>query len=66
MVDEDGPSRSDAGDELAAALADLDAAEAAELDALGRAIGVALSVPASVPLDPVKVDELWSRVEPEL
>lgn len=66
MAARDGSTSDDVVDDLDTALADLDAAETAELDDLGRAIGVALSGPSSPPLDPAKVDELWSRVEPEL
>lgn len=53
-------------DYLGAALADLDAAEAAELDALGDAVGAALRGPGDPELDATTVDAIWTRVEPEI
>lgn len=66
MAAQDAPSPQEAGDELGAALTDLDATEAAELEELGVAIGDALRGSSPPPLDPAKVDELWTRVEADL
>jgi len=53
-------------DDLVAALEDLDADEAAELDALGHAVGAALREQQESELDAAVVDAIWDRVKPEL
>lgn len=56
----------DCVDDLGATLADLDAAEMEELDALGAALGEVLGGPAPDVVDAVRVGEIWSRIEPRI
>lgn len=66
MAGPDRPRADGADDDLGAALADLDAAEAAALEALGDAVGAVLRGAGDPELDVATVDAIWTRVEPEI